>query len=483
MDVLLIVPPYSGEDRYGKRLSKLGPVAEPLGLAYIAAVLEQAGHHVELVDAIALNLSADAVARKLEDHRYKLVGVTMLTPMYGRAVEVIRAIHRADPEVKIMVGGAHPTIMPLETLQEISEIDIVVTSEGEATMVELVSALEGGRPLAEIEGIAYREGEQPVLNPPRPYIKDLDSIPLPARHLLPMKRYNLTASRHKRLPSYTIIVARGCPFNCAFCSHQFGRTHRHHSPTRVIEEMVLLIGAYGAKEINLEADTLTLNRKFLVSLCEEIIRAGLNERVEWTCESRVDTVDKELLRLMKEAGCWQISYGVETGSQRLLDLIQKGTTLEQVEQAFRWTKELGINIRGFFMLGLPTETREESFQTIEFARKLDPDWAQFTVTVPFPGTELFEIASRDGSLRSVEWQRFRSWGGWVDEELPYVPEGRTSEELRELQRLAFRKFYLNPKVMGRRLRDITSFAALRKNVAGLWALIGTCLSEKSPGGR
>ncbi len=471
LKILLINPPYLPTERYGEYLSKLGPTTEPLGLAYIAAALEEEGHNVEIIDAPALRMNTSQITDRAAKGVFDVVGVTMLTPMYERSTEVIKAIRRVNSETKIIVGGAHSTILPMETLREHPEVDAVIIGEGEETVKELARNLEKGVSLKSVKGIAFRLNGQIVITEPRPYIKDLDGLPLPARHLLPMNAYRMTASRFQEKHSYTIIIGRGCPYNCTYCSHPLGHAFRHHSPERIINEIEFLIDEYGAEEINFETDTISVNKKFLQDLCRKIIESGLNRKIQWTCEDRVDTVDEDLLRLMKEAGCWQISYGVETASQRLLDLIEKGETIEQFENVFELTRRAGISIRAFFMLGLPTETREESLQTIAFAKKLDPDWAQFTITVPFPGTKLFEMATKEGSLESNDWSSYKTWGGWAHGDLAYVPNGRDQKELKELQKIALRSFYLSPKVILRFLRSSTSIKKINKYITGAYVLL------------
>ncbi len=325
-----------------------------------------------------------------------------------------------------------------------------------------------------IKGICYRNSLGEIIqNEPRPFVKDLDEIPQPARHLLPMGKYQLTASRIAD-ESYcpTIIVARGCPFGCTYCSHTFGRKIRFHSVERVISEINFLIAEYGIHQLNIEADTLTANKKFLKGLCNALIQSDLSKRLQWTCESRVDTVDFELLELMKEAGCWQISYGVETGSQRLLDMINKSVTLNQVEKTFGLTQQVGISIRGFFMLGLPSETKEESIETINFAIKLDPLWAQFTITIPYPGTPMFDKLDQEGKILNYDWKNYNTWSGWKkDAQIPFVSQGRTLEELINLQKMALRKFYLRPTVFLRFLSSIRSFTGFKKYFMGFYVLV------------
>jgi radical SAM superfamily enzyme YgiQ (UPF0313 family) len=243
----------------------------------------------------------------------------------------------------------------------------------------------------------------------------------------------------------------------------------------MIEELKELKRDYNVVQVNFEADTLTLNKRFIRELCEGIVQRGLD--IRWTCESRVDTVDEYLLKIMKDAGCWQISYGVESGSQRLLDLIHKGTKKEKAMETFALTKKLGITIRGFFMLGLPTETAEESIETIEFAKELDPLWAQFTITVPYPGTPMFKQLDSEGKIRHYRWSHYNTWGGWANRHPPFVPEGRTEEELKSLQKKAMRMYYLRPKVLVKFIKSISSISDIMKYVNGFIVLVKTAVEK------
>jgi len=250
-----------------------------------------------------------------------------------------------------------------------------------------------------------------------------------------------------------------------------GRTFRHHSVDRIITEIKKLIADYQIEQINLEADTLTVDKNFLLSLCRALTETGISQKVKWTCESRIDTIDEEKLCAMKQAGCWQISYGVESGVQRLLDLIDKKEKLEDIERVFNLTKKFGIAIRAFFMLGLPTETSEESWQTINFAKKLNPLWAQFTLTVPYPGTPMFEQLRGQGEIKNFDWSCYNTWAGWTDREPPYIPAGRTLAELKKLQKKALVSFYLRPITFFKLFRQINSFQALKNYGRGFWIII------------
>jgi anaerobic magnesium-protoporphyrin IX monomethyl ester cyclase len=471
--IVLINPPTTLEERYGKEMAKFGAVTEPLGLAYIAGMLEANSIPVTIIDAQAEELSIQEVLDVLVNYSAEsIIGITLLTPMFGAVHRLSNAIKKIFPKTTIVLGGPHCTALKDQVLTEIASADIVCVGEGEETMVDIAN-VSSRADLKNIAGICYRDGDQIVINESRPYIKELDRIPPPARHLLPMEKYHLTASRVSG-GAYcpTIIVARGCPFSCTYCSRIFGRTLRLHSVKRIISEIDLLIDQFHITQVNIEADTLTADKSFLYELCHALIDGGYSEKIKWTCESRVDTVNQESLQLMKKAGCWQISYGVETGNQRLLDTINKGTKLEQIEEVFQLTKETGITIRGFFMLGLPTETRAESLATIDFAIKIDPLWAQFTITTPYPGTKMFKELKESGQIRNFDWNNYNTWSGWQGEyKIPYIAEGRSIEELRSIQKLAMRKFYLRPTVALRFIKAIRSWQEIKKLIDGFFVLV------------
>jgi radical SAM superfamily enzyme YgiQ (UPF0313 family) len=468
------------EDRYGKEMKKFGAVSEPLGLAYIAGHLENKNVPVRIIDAPAQQMSTEHVVSDIGISNDNIVGISILTTTFSVVKDLCRSIKSAVPQCMIVLGGPHSTVLPERTLEEIPEADIACIGEGELTMAAIAQSVDDND-IKNIEGICYRRNGEIIRNPDRPFIRNLDEIPPPARHLLPMDRYHLTASRVSGdtfCP--TIIVARGCPFKCSYCSRTFGRTFRAHSIERIVEEIQDLIQTYQIRQINIEADTLTVKKTFLRDLCHAIIENGIQRKIKWTCESRVDTIDEDMLKLMRKAGCWQISYGVETGSQRLLNLINKGVTLTQVEQAFRLTKKAGISIRGFFMLGLPTETRQESFETIAFAKKIDPLWAQFTITVPYPGTEMFDELDRAGQIRTYDWRRYNTWSGWKGEdEIPFIPEGRTIKELADLQKMALRAFYLRPSVIWKFMKTIRSPKDLEKYFNGFLVLLRSAVPGKA----
>jgi radical SAM superfamily enzyme YgiQ (UPF0313 family) len=473
---LLINPPFSLEERYGNQLKSFGAITEPMALAYLAGSLKKEGLNVEILDAAALEYSIQDVLNHIIQNKYHLIGITFLTPMFDIIKELTYKIKKSCVNVKIIVGGPHPTALPEKTLKEIPAVDYVCIGEGEKTILELVNNFYHKKNIKKIKGICYRDYNKIIKKPSRSFEKNLDIISKPARDLLPMDKYKLTASRTKGSEFCpTIIVARGCPFDCQFCSHPFGRTFRYHSIERIIEEIRDLKNNYKVEQVNLEADTLTINKKFIKSLCETIIKQNLE--IRWTCESRVDTLDEETLKIMKKAGCWQISYGIESGSQRLLDIIHKGVTKEQIKRTIVLSKKIGITCRGFYMLGLPSETNDESMETIKFAIELDTLWAQFTITIPYPGTPMFNELDKQRKIRHYNWSDYNTWSGWADKKLPYLPDGRDENEIKNLQKKAIRMYYLRPKPILRFFQSVTSISDVKKYAKGFSVLMKSTIKK------
>ncbi len=461
------------DNGYWKKLGKdVGPRSEPLSLLYIATFLNRNGHEAEVLDCETEGISDDELYGRIKNGNYDVFGVAMLTLAYGRAVAACKVAKKANPNIKAIVGGSHASVRPKETALENQDcIDVVTVGEAEVTFLKLLEVFQGKCALKDVKGIAYVDNGKAIQTPDAEKVQDLDFFPIPDRGLIDMKLYRPSVSYYKRLPAHTMITTRGCPYRCAFCAT--AKTgYRMHSIPRVIEEMKLLVEKYGAKEILLRDDTFTMDRKRTIELCDAIINEGLHRKVRWDCITRAGLVDIELLKKMKSAGCWGIHFGVEGGTQKLLDTIHKDTTLDIIRHAFAWARQAGLETRGYFMMGLPGSTREDDLATIQFAKELDPDWAQFTITTPYPGTELFKAAKDYGVLTSssASWDNYQTWGGFSDTELPWVTHGRDSEELKELQRIALKSFYFRPKVLLRKISHVDNLPILKKYVLGAFAL-------------
>ena len=461
----------SMDNGYWKKLGKkVGPKSEPLSLLYIATYLNKNGHECEVLDCEALGIPVEDLEHKIREGKYDAVGVVLLTMMYSQAQAVCKLVKEVSPKTLTVVGGTHATLRPKMSAED-PHFDMVAKGEAEVTFIEIVEWLEGLRKKVDIKGVAYKEDGEVVFQEEREKIKDLDYFPMPDRGLIDMRQYRPSVSYHKRLPAYTMITTRGCPYRCTFCATaQSG--YRMHSVERVIEEMKILVEVYGAKEILLRDDTFTLKRDRTLELCEAIIKEGLHEKMIWDCITRANLVDEELLKKMKEAGCWGIHFGVEGGTQKLMDAVQKDTTLEIVRDAFKWCKELGIETRGYFMVGMPGSKTEDDEVTIAFAKELNPDWAQFTIATPYPGTKLFDEAEKWGKFHTDknDWDKYLTWSGYSEMELAWTAHGRTSQEIKDLQKRAMREFYFRPKIIFEKLTDVENIPILKKYVVGALAL-------------
>ncbi|MFC2056844.1 B12-binding domain-containing radical SAM protein [Chloroflexota bacterium] len=446
----------------------------PMGLAQVAAVLEEKGYQVTIVDANALRLKVQDVVLYLTDA--DVVGLTAMTPTVSATLEIARAIKDAKPELPIILGGVHATLLPEETLATAPEIDIIVRGEGEETIVELLQVLESKQPLNEVQGISYRKDGEVVSNPLRSKSVDLDSLPFLAYHLLPQRRYKPHPPHGRALPFAAIITSRGCPYQCAYCSKPvFGSKFRAQSPKRVVEELAYYQDKLDIKELAFYDDVFTLDNKRAYAIADEMIKEGLSMR--WTCETRVNLVDRELLSHMKQAGCYAIAYGIESASQEILDALHKDIALEQIEEAVRMTREIGLQTVGYFMIGSPGESPESIKQTIQFAKKLKLDFAQFAVTTPFPGTRLYDLYLNDGKDGDIPWESFVYAGTGSGTTPVFESDLFNRDELQYWTRRAYREFYLRPSYPWQRIRRTTSLGDLKVDIKGLSMLLGNIMKK------
>ncbi|MEM2999686.1 MAG: radical SAM protein [Candidatus Bathyarchaeia archaeon] len=374
----------------------------PLGLSYVAAALEKAGFKVEMLDNYLLRKSISEVKEIIRHANPEILGMTCSSASYPRCVETAKAIKEVLPSCRIVVGGWHPSYVPESMLQH-PEIDYVIVGEGERAMVELATCLTKGDEAAakQVAGVAYRHAGKMVQTPQK-FITNLDELPFPARHLLPMHLYEKEIPYLKAKPFTTMNIVRGCPFNCVYCETRrlWGQTCRAFSPQRVVAEIMHLTEKYGIKGIYFVGDNFTINKKRTIELCELIKKSKLD--IEWVCDTRADMISRELLQTMKEAGCRTIWFGVESGSPRILEKINKGITKEQTVQAFKLCREASIQIASSFIMGIPGETLEDIKLTYKFAKKLDPDWAQFNIYVAVPGSGLYDEVMQKGLYDRVE---------------------------------------------------------------------------------
>lgn len=447
--VLLINPP-----------SEFKTPVLPLGLASIAAYLKSKDRTIDIsvIDAWAEDLNFEELKQRIAETHADIAGVYMVSPRYDQGKKTIEACREALPKTTIIAGGPHPSAIPIETLNDIPQLDICVIGEGEITMHELVN----GYQLSAIRGIAFREKNEIKITPPRDFIQNLDELPLPARELFPIIKYRTHPPYGRKNPYFTMVTSRGCPFQCAYCSKDvFSMKHRARSPQGVCDEIEELMRKYKAKEIQFYDDDFTLDMARAEKICDEILRRRI--KIRWSCVTRVDLVNENLLKKMKAAGCWLISYGVESGNQDILNAIHKGFNLEQVILAFALTKKLGIATLGYFMAGLPGETKETIKQGINLAKKLKPDFASWGILIVYPGSS-FAKDIQEGKYRG----RLRTLGKEENIAGTFFGKGNhvvfednfTFEQLQEIIKKANREIYLRPRYLWQCLKSIRSLSDL-----------------------
>lgn len=429
----------------------------PLGLAYIAAALRRDGHEVTILDAANSSDENSALAAALRRSDPQLVGFSASTPLFAPALAMARRLKTWRPEVRTLFGGVHASWKP-EAVAARPEVDYVVFGEGEVTAVELVQALMAGRKPAGVHGVAYRDQNRVVVNPPRRLAANLDDLPVPAYDLLPISSYSRPQSSRRVVCS--MITSRGCPYSCIFCDANlvFGRRYRFHSPERTLQEAFLLKERFGVREISFKDSEFTLDLGRLERLCDLMVAEKLD--VRWTCNSRVGRLTEALLGKMHAAGCRTIWFGVESGDPQVLRALKKEITLQAVEETFRLSRRAGIGTVANFLVGSPGESAATLKKTLDLAMKLNPDYVNFSRLVPYPGTELFDMALASGWIKGTP----DSPGGGMN------ATTLSAAALERGHRRMYRRFYLRPGYLIRRLRR-TSPAAWGTHIRGLSRVI------------
>jgi anaerobic magnesium-protoporphyrin IX monomethyl ester cyclase len=464
VDIILVNPSISTTERYGK-MAKLGSVTPPLGICYIASVLERNGYTVKIIDAEVQQLSPEETIAKIFEVTPKIVGITSTITSFHKSINLGREIRKKTSDLPLIIGGPYISAMKIQGMDV--SFNYGVYGEGEFTVLELLDHLTNKRAtsVTDIKGLIYQEDHKFKITPPREYIEDLDVLPNPARHLIPpLNLYRPNSQCYKKLPATTLITSRGCPYHCIFCDHSvFGHKYRAHSAKYVVNEIQTLVDKFDIREIWIVDDTFTINKQRVMEICDLIIQRGI--KVSWSCLGRVNTVTPELLNKMKSAGCWMIAYGIESGNQEVMNTLDKGITIESVTQAIQWTNEAKILSKGYFMIGHPTDTISTIDQTIKFAVKLDLDYALFTITSPLPNTKLFEICSKVGKMDCTDLSKFSEWNAI------YEPPNVTKEQIEQKFKEAYRTFYLRPHYIIKELLQIKSFEDFLRNLEGFISLV------------
>ncbi len=403
--ILLLSPPYI--ELYGN-LKKAAGRYFPLGLGYIASYLRTYGHHdIKMYEPEAQGLSYDDIAVVMKCFMPDIIGITCSTPNFLKAVE-LAGICKRHADAKVVIGGVHVTAIPEFVMQEYGDIiDCVVVGEGEKTMLELANAYQDNSSIKNIKGIVYRHGNKVVRNENRPYIEDLDSIPFPARDLIPQHLFspNMHNARYRNCVS--ILTSRGCPFNCSFCAARIvsGKKYRTHSAEYVLEEMQMLKKDYKARQLLITDDTFTVNHPRLEKICKGMIDKKLN--LKWFCFAQVTTVNREILGLMKKAGCYSIGFGLESSNEEILKRMGKPISPAKSKETVKIANQLGFKTQAFYIVGSPGETRTQMADTIKFTMKVNSTLAFDNMLGPFQGTKEFMFLFSSVPLKNINWEKIK----------------------------------------------------------------------------
>lgn len=454
MKIVFINPPMTHEDLYGEwDMSDVKSSSPPIGVLSLAAVARQAGHIAYFIDAITSGYNIDMMDKELGCIEPDVICITSMTHSIDSAGRLAHELKNKYPNKPIILGGVHITALPEQTMKEYPGIDIGVLGEGEHTFLELIASIQYGNSLADVAGIIYRNGANITRNRNREFISNLDELPFPAWDLIkPQSKYRLSAYGTKENDSFGLITSRGCPGQCTFCDQSaFGRKFRAHSAEYVVNQIQFLKENKGVTDFLFYDDLFVANKSRLRKVCE--LLKERNIKISWSCCSRVDYVRPDILKLMKESGCWMIEFGIESGSQKLLDFMRKNIKLEDAERAVRLCREAGIIAKGNFIFGNLLETKETLEETINFSIKIDLDYFQHTFLSPLPGSYIYSIASQYGELDS-------DWGKMNTFTINFIPHGLTRDDLIYYSKRAWRKFYLRHRIIInelKKIKDIESF--------------------------
>ncbi len=419
----------------------------PISLTETAAVLRQRGHEVRVNDCSVEGVDEEGLKAIWKEVSPDLVVINSTTPSLNYDMTIPGLVKEVLPHGKVAAFGIHVGTLPEETFALTDALDFIVRGEPEMTIADLADTLESGDDPAQVSGLSLRRNGVVIHAPAREFIKDLNQLPYPAWDLIDLDNYTLPFSGRRFL---MVTTARGCPYKCTYCVAQsyYGRKIRLRKPRVIVDELVHLRNTYGVEDFFFWSESFTIVKTAIKKLCREILDRDL--KIRWVCNSRVDNIDLELLQLMKKAGCWMISYGIESGEQAILDSIKKDITIEQIREAIRLTRKVGFQIAGHFVLGLPGETLESLRKTYDFACSLDLDYAQFYCASPWPGSEFYRQAKENGWLASENWSDYEQ-----DHSVTDYP-GLSASQITAFRDWASRRYYLRPKIVWRTLKRMRS---------------------------
>jgi radical SAM superfamily enzyme YgiQ (UPF0313 family) len=438
----------------------------PLGLGYIAAILRKNNFDVKVFDLLIDKKSDDEVLNFIKYFLPSIIGFSAVTPVVNSAYRLAEKIKKTFPDIFLIIGGPHASALPEEPLNNF--FDFVIIGEGENTIIDLLNNLNNPE---KVKGIAYKQNGNMQITEPREFITALDDLPFPARDLFPeLKLYRGQEALGSRVPVGSILTSRGCPFSCTFCFKAiFGNKFRARSPENILLEWIHLIKDYKVKEIAIVDDSFTTDVNRVIKFCDLLIKEKL--KVRWSCPNgiRIDIGDIDMLKKMKEAGCYRVALGIESGNQEVLDKIGKRIKIEQIIKMVENCKRVGIKTMGFYMLGNPGEDEKTMQQTIDFAKKLRTDYAQFLLPIPYPRTKMYEEIKKNGKIFITDWSQYGQYEGSAC----FSYKNITPELLKAMLKKVNKEYYFNFRYLIKQLFNIETYLFLPRRIkAALRILIG-----------
>jgi radical SAM superfamily enzyme YgiQ (UPF0313 family) len=442
------------------RDEKLGFVP-PTSLLMVAALLEREGVEVDLIDMEAEGLSYPATLERIRSFSPDLLGFTVTSWSFHSVIRWINAF-KADTAIPVLAGGEHLRLYPYETMSH-EAIDFCITGEAELPLPEFISAFREGRPFNGIKSLGFRENGNVVIDRTIRFVEDINTLPFPARHLIKNELYENVLSRRKNFTA--LISSRGCPFNCAFCTHNHQK-YRARSSENVVDEIEFNLEKFDIRDFDIYDSTFTADEQRVIRICEEIRRRKLN--VGFTVRSRVDIVSREMIDSLKSAGCHTILYGIESSNPDILKMMNKRISPELVMSTVSYTKQRGIKALGFFLFGFPGETRQTIEDTIRFSLDLPLDYALYSILLPMPDTDIYTYYREHGL--GDYWAEYTLDLSKTDL-IEFIGTGVTREETSKRALEAYRRFYFRPRIIWSRMKRLSSFGEFRRLLGGAIAIL------------
>lgn len=469
MKIIVANPPWPGEG-YGTRSNIRWPhrrgdkvLTFPVYLAYTISVLKKEGFDVKGLDAVDKELGISGFVKEVKKQGADVVIMEVCTPSTMYDLECAEQLKKIG--CFVVLCGPHASYFHKDIIDNYNFVDACIRNEFEYTARDLCLALKNKKSLKKVNGLTYRDKGKTIVNENRENISELDKVPFPDREDFRLEKYQQAFFSGKK--TALIISSRGCPYNCSFClwpDTLFGHKYRYRGAKNVVDEIEFLIKTYGVDELYFDDDTFVINKKVTIDLCDEILKRGI--KIPWLCMGRVDIIDEDILKKMKQAGCKEIFYGFESGNQEILNSVGKGITLEQIKKAVRLTQKQGICAGGSFVFGSPKESMRTVNETIKFAKKVKADYVQFTLASPFPGTRLYEEAKEKNLMYLDSWADLDGSRGGI-----LRTEHLSRDELNGLIRKAYLRYYTSPGVIFQNLKSIRDLKGLRKVFRGVKSIL------------